>query len=80
VSVRDRGNTNRTAQLVATDHNGRVLSSTEVTWSSSNAGIASVSTNGLVRGESSGSGTATATITVTYRGATATATVTVTRD
>jgi uncharacterized protein YjdB len=80
VSVRDRGNTNRTAQLVATDHNGRVLSSTEVTWSSSNTGIASVSTNGLVRGESSGSGTATATITVTYRGATATATVTVTRD
>jgi uncharacterized protein YjdB len=80
VNVRDRGNTNRTAQLIATDHNGRVLSSGEVTWSSSNAGIASVSTNGLVRGESSGSGTATAIITVTYRGATATATVTVTRD
>jgi uncharacterized protein YjdB len=80
VGVRDRGNTNRTAQLVATDHNGRVLSSTEVTWSSSNTAVATVDANGVVRGISSGSGTATATITVTYRGATATATVTVTRD
>lgn len=79
VAVHDRGNT-RTAQLVATDQNGRVLSSGEVTWTSSNPAVASVDANGLVRGLSSGSGTATATITATYLGATATSTATVTRN
>ena len=69
---------NRTVQLVATDHTNRPLSSSEVTWSSSNPLIASVDINGSVRGNVSGLGTAT--ITVTYRvgAATATATVTVT--
>lgn len=80
VTVRDRGITNRTAQLVATDHTGRVLTSSEVTWSTSNALVAAVDQNGLVYGISSGSGTATAVITATYRGVTATSTVTVSRN
>ncbi len=80
VTVRDRGNSNRTAQLVATDYTGRVLTSSEVTWSTSNALVALVDQNGLVYGVSSGSGTATAVITVTYRGVTATSTVTVSRN
>lgn len=78
VTVRDRGN-NRTAQLVATDHTNRVIPIGEVTWRSSNPGIATVDERGLVRGISSGSQTATAEIIATYRGATAKATVTVTR-
>lgn len=78
VTVTDRGS-GRTAQLVATDHMGRVLTAFEVTWSSSNASVATVDLNGLVRGVSSGAGTATAIITATYRGVTATSTVTVTR-
>ncbi len=79
-TVRDRGNTNRTVQLVATDHTGRVLTGADVTWQSSNPGVATVDTTGLVRGISSGSGTATATITATYRGTSASATITVRRD
>jgi uncharacterized protein YjdB len=80
VTLRDRGNGNRTAQLVATDQAGRVLPAAEVTWRSSDSGVATVDATGLVRGISSGSGTATATITATYRGVSATATVTVVRD
>ena len=80
VTVRDRGTSNRTAQLVATDHTGRVLTSSEVTWSTSNALVALVDANGLVYGVSSGGSTATAVITVTYRGVTATSTVTVSRN
>jgi uncharacterized protein YjdB len=80
VTLRDRGNGNRTAQLVATDQAGRVLPAAEVTWRSSDTGVATVDATGLVRGISSGSGTATATITATYRGVSATATVTVIRD
>lgn len=78
VTVRDRGQP-RTAQLVATDQNGRVLSFYELTWASSNPNVASVDFNGLVRGVSSGGSSATAVITVSYRGATAASTVTVTK-
>jgi uncharacterized protein YjdB len=79
VTVRDRGSTNRTAQLAATDQAGRLLPAAEVTWRSSDTSVATVDATGLVRGISSGSGTASAVITATYRGATATSTVTVTR-
>jgi uncharacterized protein YjdB len=80
VALRDRGNANREAQLVATDQAGRELPANAVTWSSSDPTVATVDATGLVRGVSSGSGTATATITARYQGATGSATVTVTRN
>lgn len=73
LALRDRGTSNRTGQLTATDQTGRVLLPAEVTWTSSNPAIATVDGTGLVRGVSTG----TATITVTSKGASATAMVTV---
>src|SRR5439155_967388 len=63
-------------QLTATpkDSVGNALTSRAVTWTSSNAGVATVSTSGLVTGVAAG----TTTITTTSEGKTATATVTVT--
>ena len=78
LALRERGNT-RSAQLLAYDHRNVLLPSSEVRWTSSNDGVATV-TNGLVRAVSSGGGTATALISATYRGVTATVTVTVTRN
>ncbi len=64
-----------TTTLIATtkDANGTVLTGRTVTWSTSNAAVATVSVVGAVTGVSSG----TATITATSEGKTGTATVTV---
>ena len=63
-------------QLTATpkDASGAPLSGRTVTWSTSNTGIATVSTNGLVTGRGIGS----ATITATSEGKSGTATITAT--
>src|SRR2546421_9079 len=65
-----------TAELTATpkDSLGRALTGRTVTWTSSNAGVASVSASGLVTGVGAG----TATLTATSGGKSGTATVTVT--
>jgi hypothetical protein len=84
-TLRDRGNAaDRDVVLTATDHTGRILSASEVTWATSDRAVAEVTvlTDGTarVRGVSSGAGTATATITATYQGTTASAVITVTRN
>ena len=68
----------QTLQLsaIVTDDRGQVLSGKPVTYSSSNAQVASVSSAGLVTGISAGS----VTITATSEGATGTASVTVARE
>ena len=65
-----------TVQLTATtrDANNNVLTGRTVTWSSSNTGIATVSSSGVVTGVAAGS----ATITATSEGKSGTASVTVT--
>lgn len=73
LALRDRGSTNRTGQLTATDQFDRPLPTGQVTWTSSNPAVATVSTTGLVTGQSVG----TATITATANGSHGTATVTV---
>ena len=66
----------QTVQLTATtrDANNNVLTGRTVTWASSNTGIATVSSSGVVTGVAAGS----ATITATSEGKSGTATVTVT--
>jgi uncharacterized protein YjdB len=66
----------QTVQLTATtrDANNNVLTGRTVTWSSSNTGIATVSSSGVVTGVAAGS----ATITATSEGKSGTASVTVT--
>jgi uncharacterized protein YjdB len=66
----------QTVQLAATpkDANGNTLSGRVVTWSSSNAAVATVSATGLVTGVSAGA----ATITAMSEGKTGTASITVT--
>ena len=66
----------QTVQLTATayDANNNVLTGRAVTWSSSNTGIATVSSSGVVTGVAAGS----ATITATSEGKSGTASVTVT--
>jgi uncharacterized protein YjdB len=66
----------QTAQLTATpkDANGTPLSGRAVTWATSNAGVATVSTTGVVTGVAAG----TATITATSEGQSGTAAITVT--
>jgi uncharacterized protein YjdB len=66
----------KTVQLGAmvTDASGSMLSGRQVTWSTSDASIATVSASGLVSGVSAGS----ATITATSEGKSGTATITVT--
>src|SRR5919109_1730229 len=66
----------QTVQLTATasDVNGNPLSGRAVTWSSSNAAVATVSATGLVTGVAAG----TATITATSEGKSGTASITVT--
>jgi uncharacterized protein YjdB len=66
----------QTVQLTATtrDANNNVLTGRTVTWSSSNTGIARVSSSGVVTGVAAGS----ATITATREGKSGTASVTVT--
>src|SRR5437867_1690763 len=68
--------TAQTVQLTATarDASGNILSGRVITWSSSNASVASVNGSGLVTGAGAGS----ATITATSEGQSGTATVTVT--
>jgi uncharacterized protein YjdB len=68
--------TGKTLQLGAmlTDATGSVLSGRQVTWSSSSASIATVSSSGLVTGVAAGS----ATITATSEGKSGTASITVT--
>ena len=68
----------QTLQLsaIVTDDRGQVLSGKPVTYSSSNAQVASVSSAGLVTGISAGG----VTITATSEGATGTASVTVARE
>jgi uncharacterized protein YjdB len=64
---------------IATDINGNSLTGRPVTWTSSDATVASVSTFGLVTATAyAGSQTRTATITATSEGKTGTATVSVT--
>src|SRR5207237_4133145 len=65
-----------TVQLTATpkDASGSPLTGRTVTWASSDAGVATVSTSGLVTGRAAG----TATITATSEGQSGTATITVT--
>lgn len=77
VTLRDFSNANRTAQLVATDHAGRLLLPPDLTWTSSDPAVATVTSLGVVRGISARGSTATAVITARYLGATATVTVTV---
>ena len=66
----------QTAQLTATtkDANGNILSGRPVTWSTSNASVATVSSSGLVTAAGAGS----ATITAMSEGKSGTATITVT--
>src|SRR2546429_1754596 len=66
----------QTVQLTATlqDASGNTLSGRTVTWSSSNASVATVSSSGLVSGVTSGS----ATITATSEGKSGTSSITVT--
>src|SRR6266699_1844702 len=66
----------QTVQLTATpnDSTGSTLAGRTVTWTSSNASVASVSSSGLVTGVAQGS----ATITATSEGKSSTATITVT--
>lgn len=68
----------RTVQLTATpkDAAGQVIAGQSVTWSTSNAGIATVSATGMVTGVSAGS----ATISATAAGKSGTAQVTVTTE
>ena len=68
--------TGQTVQLTATarDASGNVLSGRVITWSSSNASVASVNGSGLVTGAGAGS----ATITATSEGQSGTSSVTVT--
>ncbi|HTT28255.1 MAG TPA: Ig-like domain-containing protein [Solirubrobacteraceae bacterium] len=65
----------QTAQLTATtrDASGNVLTGRVITWSTSNAGVASVNGSGLVTGNAAG----TATITATSEGVNGTAGITV---
>lgn len=65
----------QTVQLAATprDADGNVLAGRTVTWSTSNAGIATVSSTGLVKAVASGA----ATITATVEGKSGTSTITV---
>jgi hypothetical protein len=68
-------NVGQTTQLTATtrDANNNVLAGRAVTWSSSNTGIATVSSSGVVTGVATGS----ATITATSEGKSGTAAITV---
>src|SRR2546430_13234346 len=68
--------TGQTVQLTATarDASGNILSGRVITWSSSNASVASVNGSGLVTGAGAGS----ATITATSEGQSGTSSVTVT--
>lgn len=70
-------NVGHTVQLTATpmDGNGNVLAGRVVTWATSNAAVATVSTTGLVTGMSAGG---PVTITATSEGQSATAAITVT--
>jgi leishmanolysin/Big-like domain-containing protein len=71
------GAVGQTQQLAAvvTDQDGATIASPSVTWSSSNAGVASVTSTGLVSGVGNGS----ATITATAGAVSATAAVTITQ-
>ena len=70
-------NVDQSQQLTATlrDASGSVLTGRTVTWGTSNQGVASVSSTGLVTGTDAGE----ATITATSEGESGTATITVTR-
>jgi hypothetical protein len=63
-----------TLQATVKDQNGSVMSGQTVTWSTNNAGAATVNASGVVTGVAAGS----ATITATSSGKTGTATITVT--
>lgn len=69
----------QTVQLTATvkDQNGVVVTDRTVTWSTSNASLAPVSSNGLVTGNNTGANPANAVITATSEGKSGSSTVTV---